>query len=234
MIFDRDNPGSIYRCLRATRENAHAVRGTLTPKCGTTNATWLKMRDFRVAKMLEAGPGDFFEWVKYRSHLSRGVTIGTMLQDEALRSSGWADFPERATTPRASSGTKYPTRLPGSDDDAERRLLPMERAAAVGRRLRCIAGLSRPDHRPCRRAADPARRHAAVAGPLHEARWLEPRRVANSRSAKPNDSAGELEAHLHLGRIRGFSRRHVAIENFRDRILTWAAGFRRFPIPASA
>lgn len=30
MIFDRDNPGSIYRCLRATRENAHAVRGTLT------------------------------------------------------------------------------------------------------------------------------------------------------------------------------------------------------------
>ena len=29
-------------------------------------------------------PGEFFEWVKFRSHLSRGVTVGTMLQDEAL------------------------------------------------------------------------------------------------------------------------------------------------------
>ena len=32
MIFDRDNPGSIYRCLRAARENAHAVRGSLEPR----------------------------------------------------------------------------------------------------------------------------------------------------------------------------------------------------------
>ena len=51
MIFDRDNPGSIYRCLRATRENAHAVRGTLTSEMWeTTNGTWLKMRDFSPAK----------------------------------------------------------------------------------------------------------------------------------------------------------------------------------------
>ncbi|MFL6715596.1 MAG: alpha-E domain-containing protein, partial [Burkholderiaceae bacterium] len=30
------------------------------------------------------GPSPFFEWVKYRSHLSRGVAIGTMLKDEAF------------------------------------------------------------------------------------------------------------------------------------------------------
>ena len=41
MIFDRDNPGSIYRCRRASRENAHAVRGTLTSELWeTSNASW--------------------------------------------------------------------------------------------------------------------------------------------------------------------------------------------------
>ena len=97
MIFDRENPGSIFRCLRATRENAHAVRGTLTSELWeTSNGTWLKMRDFTLPKMMESGPEAFFEWVKYRSHLSRGVTIGTMLQDEALHFIRIGTFLERA------------------------------------------------------------------------------------------------------------------------------------------
>ncbi len=65
MIFDRDNPGSIYRCLRATRENAHAVRGTLTSELWeTSNVTWLKMRDSTWPNSLRAAR-TFFEWVKY-------------------------------------------------------------------------------------------------------------------------------------------------------------------------
>src|ERR1044072_3666452 len=45
MVFDRDNPLSIYSCLRAARENARAVRGTLTSEIWETlNATWLEMR----------------------------------------------------------------------------------------------------------------------------------------------------------------------------------------------
>ena len=37
-----------------------------------------------------------FEWVKFRSHLSRGVTVGTMLQDEALHFLRIGTFLERA------------------------------------------------------------------------------------------------------------------------------------------
>jgi len=37
-----------------------------------------------------------FEWVKFRSHLSRGVTVGTMLQDEALYFQRCGTFLERA------------------------------------------------------------------------------------------------------------------------------------------
>jgi uncharacterized alpha-E superfamily protein len=44
----------------------------------------------------ERDPGQFFEWVKFRSHLSRGVTAGTMLQDEAFHFLRLGTFLERA------------------------------------------------------------------------------------------------------------------------------------------
>jgi uncharacterized alpha-E superfamily protein len=44
----------------------------------------------------EQDPAQFFEWVKFRSHLSRGVTVGTMLMDEALHFMRLGTFLERA------------------------------------------------------------------------------------------------------------------------------------------
>jgi uncharacterized alpha-E superfamily protein len=41
-------------------------------------------------------PAQFFEWVKFRSHLSRGVTLGTMLQDESFHFLRMGTFLERA------------------------------------------------------------------------------------------------------------------------------------------
>ena len=45
---------------------------------------------------LERDPAQFFEWVKFRSHLSRGVTLGTMLMDESLHFMRLGTFLERA------------------------------------------------------------------------------------------------------------------------------------------
>ena len=46
--FERSNPGSIDQCLDRARDNAHAVRGTLTSETWETlNATWLEIRRFR-------------------------------------------------------------------------------------------------------------------------------------------------------------------------------------------
>ena len=46
MVSDADNPASIYSCLRAARENAHAVRGTLTAETWEScNATWIELRE---------------------------------------------------------------------------------------------------------------------------------------------------------------------------------------------
>ncbi|WP_194713840.1 alpha-E domain-containing protein [Noviherbaspirillum soli] len=85
MTRDPANPSSIVSCLASARENARAVRGTLTTEVWEThNTTWLELQNQLRNRSLRDDPSPFFEWVKYRSHLSRGVTIGTMLKDEAF------------------------------------------------------------------------------------------------------------------------------------------------------
>ncbi len=97
MVRDEDNPSSIVSCLKAARENARAVRGTLTTEAWETqNQTWLEVNRMLRQGDFERDPGQFFEWVKYRSHLSRGVTVGTMLIDEALHFMRIGTFLERA------------------------------------------------------------------------------------------------------------------------------------------
>ena len=97
MVKDEGNPSSIVSCLSAARENARAVRGTLTTEVWETqNQTWLEVKRMIKSGEFERDPAQFFEWVKFRSHLSRGVTVGTMLMDEALYFMRMGTFLERA------------------------------------------------------------------------------------------------------------------------------------------
>ncbi|HSI49148.1 MAG TPA: alpha-E domain-containing protein [Ideonella sp.] len=97
MVRDERNPSSILSCLRAARENARAVRGSLTTEAWeTTNQTWLEFNRMLADGVMARDPSSVFEWVKFRSHLSRGVTVGTMLQDEAFYFIRIGSFLERA------------------------------------------------------------------------------------------------------------------------------------------
>ena len=97
MVKDESNPSSILSCLSAARENARAVRGALTTEVWETqNTTWLEVKRIIKSGEFERDPARFFEWVKFRSHLSRGVTVGTMLMDEALYFMRMGTFLERA------------------------------------------------------------------------------------------------------------------------------------------
>ena len=241
MIFDRDNPGSIYRCLRASRENAHAVRGTLTSELWeTSNASWLTMREFTLAKLMESGPEAFFEWVKYRSHLSRGVTIGTMLQDEALRFIRLGTFLERADNTARILEVKYLNLLPGAEDDTHTSdyyqwsaLLHSVSAFEVYRKV------YRDQISPMRVAellilrADMPRSLARCMKEVH----TNLSRLANARSAETERLAGELESHLHFGRIERIFERGMRkyLEDFRDRIFDLGCRISDdFLIPATA
>jgi uncharacterized alpha-E superfamily protein len=96
MVSDESNPSSILACLRAARENARAVRGTLTTEVWETlNQTWLEFNRMQRDGAFAREPGVLFEWVKYRSHQSRGVTLGTMLQDDAFHFLRIGTFLER-------------------------------------------------------------------------------------------------------------------------------------------
>ncbi len=108
MVKDESNPSSIVSCLRGARENARAVRGTLTTEVWETqNQTWLEVQRMLKSGDLERDPGQFFEWVKFRSHLSRGVTVGTMLQDESLHFMRLGTFLERADNTARLVDTKF-------------------------------------------------------------------------------------------------------------------------------
>jgi uncharacterized alpha-E superfamily protein len=97
LTTDRDHAGSIISCLRSARENARAVRGSLTAELWLTlNSTWLEARAFGMRGPTSADIGQFVEWVKDRSHLTRGVSIGTMLRDEAFHFTRIGTFLERA------------------------------------------------------------------------------------------------------------------------------------------
>ena len=124
MVRDPGNSSSIYCCLQAARENARAVRGTLTTEVWEThNDTWLGLQRLLRERLLDRDPQEFFEWVKFRSHLSRGVTIGTMLKDEAFYFVRLGTFLERADNTARLIDVKFhgadQPGLPGSDEAAE-------------------------------------------------------------------------------------------------------------------
>jgi uncharacterized alpha-E superfamily protein len=108
MVRDPSNSSSIYSCIHRARENARAVRGSLTTEFWeTSNATWLELNHMLEGRTLERDPSEFFEWVKFRSHLSRGVMIGTMLKDEAFHFARMGTFLERADNTARLLDVKY-------------------------------------------------------------------------------------------------------------------------------
>jgi uncharacterized alpha-E superfamily protein len=111
MVTDGSNPSSILNCLRAARENARAVRGALTTEVWETmNQTWLEYNRLVKAGALAKDPAELFEWVKFRSHLSRGVTLGTMLQDESFHFQRIGTFLERADNTARLLDVKFHSR----------------------------------------------------------------------------------------------------------------------------
>lgn len=114
--LDRDYSGSIFSCLRSARENARAVRGALTSELWETlNSTWLEARSLTTRRASNPDIGQFVEWVKERSHLTRGVTIGTMMRDEGFHFTRIGTFLERADSTARILTAHQSDLVPGAD-----------------------------------------------------------------------------------------------------------------------
>lgn len=117
MTLDEQNQSSIYNSLQSARENARTVRGTITSEMWESlNATWLEMKSIKANGIQRDGIASYYEWVKQRSHLFRGITYGTMLRDEAFRFIRLGTFLERADNTARILDVKYHILLPSLSD----------------------------------------------------------------------------------------------------------------------
>jgi uncharacterized alpha-E superfamily protein len=113
MALDPENPSSIYACARTARENARAVRGAITSEMWEVlNATWIEMQQIDEDKLQARGISAFFDWVKERSHLFRGVTFGTMHRDDGYEFARLGTHMERADSTARILDVKYHVLLP--------------------------------------------------------------------------------------------------------------------------
>lgn len=117
VALDAENPSSIYNCARKARENARAVRGAITSEMWEVlNATWLEMQNMDEDRLYARGISTFFDWVKERSHLFRGVTFGTMRRDDAFQFNRLGTYMERADNTARMLDVKYHVLLPSVED----------------------------------------------------------------------------------------------------------------------
>jgi uncharacterized alpha-E superfamily protein len=118
LAWDPALPSSIVNCLESSRENTRAVRGSVTSEMWETiNDTWLQLQSRRRSGR-EPIDSEFFDWVKERSHLFRGVTFATIRRDQPYQFIRLGTFIERAdNTARILSVKQGGSDLGGDDDD---------------------------------------------------------------------------------------------------------------------
>jgi uncharacterized alpha-E superfamily protein len=247
MVSDEENPSSIWSCLRAARENARAVRGALTTEVWETqNQTWLEFNRLLKEQAFERDPSALFEWVKVRSHQSRGVTVGTMLQDEALHFIRIGTFLERADNTARLLDVKYHALTGGEFFGAghvkESQEVDFYHWSAI---LRSVSGFEiyrkvyRNVIRPEKVAEllilrpDMPRSLAACMNETVANLQL----VANQQSGETLRRAGRLQSDLRYGRIDEILETglHAYLTQFLDRVGDLGLGISRdFLVPAAA
>jgi uncharacterized alpha-E superfamily protein len=117
LATDLENRSSIRSALQAARENARAMRAQITNEMWESlNDTWLEVRNLDYAAVKGRGSREFFDWVKERSHLFRGVSYGTMQRDEAYHFVRLGGFLERADSTARILDVKYHVLLPSPAD----------------------------------------------------------------------------------------------------------------------
>ena len=223
MVSDPDNFSSIHSCLRMARENAHAVRGTVTTEMWETlNSTWLEAREKSFEQIANAGIGEYFEWVKMRSSLSRGTTLGTLLQDEAYNFIRLGTLLERADNTARILDVKYHVLRPQGEEEVATdfyewgALLRSVSAFEVYRKV--YRDVITPD-----RVAELLILNRDMPRSLHFCmnsviKVLE--LIANRQSGETARQAGLLHAQLHYGRIEDILEQglHEWLTDFMDRI----------------
>ena len=236
MVSDADNFASIHSCLRMARENAHAVRGTITTEMWETlNSTWLEAREKSFEQLLNVGISEFFEWVKMRSSLSRGTTLGTLLQDKAYHFIRLGTLLERADNTARILDVKYHVLRPHGDEGATDfyqwgALLRSVSAFEVYRKVyRDVITPERVAELLILRDDMPRSLHFCMNGVVKNLDL-----IANRHSGETQRQAGLLHAKLHYARVEDILEQglHEWLTDFMDHIYMLGDGISKdFLVP---
>lgn len=236
MVSDAGNLASIYSCLRLARENAHAVRGTITSEMWETlNSTWLEAREKSFEQIANAGVSEYFEWVKMRSSLSRGTTLGTLLQDKAYHFIRLGTLLERADNTARILDVKYHVLRPHGDEGATDfyqwgALLRSVSAFEVYRKVyRDVITPERVTELLILRDDMPRSLHFCMNGVVKNLDL-----IANRQSGETLRQAGLLHAKLHYARVEDILEEglHEWLTDFMDHIYLLGDGIsKNFLVP---
>ena len=118
MIFDLENPSSVFSCIRACRENTRSERSILPEDMfESINTTWIELQGLYYEALERRGFREFFEWVKDRTELFRGQTVSLMVYDEAFQFARLGTYIERADFTARLLDVKYHILLPPNAAD---------------------------------------------------------------------------------------------------------------------
>ena len=110
MALDAKNPSSIRSCIRRARMNVRATRHVLTTELWKSiNVTWFEIKGMDYAQLDDMGCQEFFDRVKERAHLFRGIVHGTMRRGEAFRFWQLGSFIERADNTARQLAARFRT-----------------------------------------------------------------------------------------------------------------------------
>ncbi|MEO0999916.1 MAG: alpha-E domain-containing protein [Pseudomonadota bacterium] len=113
LVFDIDNPSSIYRCLQQARDNCRAVRTAVTSEVwDAVNDSWIGIREMEAEEAAAGRLAGFLEWTK-----ARGAHFRGSVESSQLRNTGHAFLRlgtqiERADATARLLDVKYHVLLP--------------------------------------------------------------------------------------------------------------------------
>jgi uncharacterized alpha-E superfamily protein len=117
LTFHRDNPNSIVNCIWRTRENARAMRDSIsTEMWEQINTTYLRLKDTSLHSIKDEGEHAFFRRIREDSQQFQGIVQSTFPHDEAYQWIQLGKFLERADATTRLIDVKYYILLPSLDE----------------------------------------------------------------------------------------------------------------------
>ncbi len=116
LLFSKDNPASVRNSLELARNNARAVRTSITAELWEAiNTTWIEFIEVNPQTITQERLPEFIAWVNQRAHLFRGALLNTVLRDDGYFFGQMGNFVERADNTGRILNTQYLALLPDND-----------------------------------------------------------------------------------------------------------------------